>query len=260
VGDFGDAKDVGEEKGGDVLRSMHGTPRYMAPEVVARQYTFSADIYSVGCTVLEMLTGEPPFGDYSTAESVIYNMSRRGAGPAVPSGYGADAREFLESCFQKAEARPGAQQLLLAKFVCAVRQPPVAPQAEALHSRGDATAELPPGSPGASAARGMPWRVRRSAYLRRRQISSHAPLSVSAGGPADTSLLATLSISVGARGRPNVIAHAAGGGLDSSRHAPRTATAPAEPLCARCAALCAHVVRLRTRTPWAPKILRALCA
>jgi serine/threonine protein kinase/CRP-like cAMP-binding protein len=64
LGDFGTAKKL---KPGELLYVMRGTPNYMAPEVMNADieqnvgFGFPADIWSIGCMVLEMATGKPPF-------------------------------------------------------------------------------------------------------------------------------------------------------------------------------------------------------
>src|SRR5206468_2547211 len=65
--DFGLAKTlVGE--GTTITRenALVGTPLYLAPEVIDGQSAAPAsDLYSVGCLLYEMLSGDPPFVDLS---------------------------------------------------------------------------------------------------------------------------------------------------------------------------------------------------
>ncbi len=66
VADFGIALALSRSDGTTRLTETGlslGTPQYMAPEQAMgeREITPRADIYALGCTVYEMLTGEPPF-------------------------------------------------------------------------------------------------------------------------------------------------------------------------------------------------------
>jgi tetratricopeptide (TPR) repeat protein/predicted Ser/Thr protein kinase len=63
VTDFGLAKDV-RERGLTVTGQVMGTPAYMPPEQAegdSDQVDRRSDVYSIGATLFEMLTGEPPF-------------------------------------------------------------------------------------------------------------------------------------------------------------------------------------------------------
>ncbi|KAG1359054.1 hypothetical protein COCNU_08G005000 [Cocos nucifera] len=58
LADFGASKQVAKLATMNAAKSMKGTPYWMAPEVILQTgHSFSADIWSVGCTVIEMATG-----------------------------------------------------------------------------------------------------------------------------------------------------------------------------------------------------------
>ena len=55
----------------------------MAPEVVKQTaYTRKADIWSVGCLIVEMLTGEHPWAQLSQMQA-IFKVRGKCAGPCV---------------------------------------------------------------------------------------------------------------------------------------------------------------------------------
>jgi len=61
LADFNSSKQLGNiaAVGSNPLRSLLGTPQFMAPEVIKQTgHGKKADIWSVGCTVVQMLTGE----------------------------------------------------------------------------------------------------------------------------------------------------------------------------------------------------------
>jgi len=107
-------------------RSLKGTTNWMAPEVAAQKDSGrAADIWSVGCTVLEMLTGVPPWHPQEQL-AIIYNLATTETGPPIPS-YASDLlRDLLSSCFQvNSSKRPTATQLLQHEFLEAARSTPV---------------------------------------------------------------------------------------------------------------------------------------
>lgn len=63
VMDFGLARDEGAEKGITESGMLLGTPAYMSPEQArgSRDIDRRADVYSLGATLFELLSGEPPF-------------------------------------------------------------------------------------------------------------------------------------------------------------------------------------------------------
>ncbi|XP_027164028.1 mitogen-activated protein kinase kinase kinase 1-like [Coffea eugenioides] len=115
VADFGVAKAT---KLNDI-KSCKGTPYWMAPEVVNRKnhgYGLAADIWSLGCTVLEMLTGRIPYSHLEGMQALF--RIGRGERPPIPNSLSRDAQDFILECLQvNPDARPTAAQLLNHPFV-----------------------------------------------------------------------------------------------------------------------------------------------
>mmetsp|Transcript_20287 Transcript_20287/g.67674 ORF Transcript_20287/g.67674 Transcript_20287/m.67674 type:complete len:619 (-) Transcript_20287:761-2617(-) len=121
VSDFGEAKwlpNVVKDAEHAMLQSMHGTTRYMAPEVIKRQYTIAADVWSIGCTVLEMLTGVMPYSSLSNDMAVARCVLRNEEPPLIPSGLSEECHRFLLRCFTRdPDQRPSASELMTDPFV-----------------------------------------------------------------------------------------------------------------------------------------------
>uniref|UniRef100_A0A8V5GDG5 Mitogen-activated protein kinase kinase kinase 19 n=1 Tax=Melopsittacus undulatus TaxID=13146 RepID=A0A8V5GDG5_MELUD len=63
----------------EMLKSVHGTPYWMAPEVINESgYGRKSDIWSIGCTVFEMATGKPPLASMDRIAAMFY------IGPRLP--------------------------------------------------------------------------------------------------------------------------------------------------------------------------------
>ncbi len=111
VADFGIARAVGGEPGENLTGTgmSVGTPAYMSPEQAAGSSEMDArtDVYSLGCVLFEMLTGEPPFTG-TTPQSVI---AKRFAGPAPSVGVLRDVPEALDAVVTRALRRSPADRL-----------------------------------------------------------------------------------------------------------------------------------------------------
>ncbi|XP_059431678.1 mitogen-activated protein kinase kinase kinase 20-like [Corylus avellana] len=77
--------------------SWRGTPWYLAPEcVIYRVQEAFSDIWALGCTVLEMLTGKLPLPTISGSDSQIVP----GSVPHIPDNISKAAQDFLRCCFE----------------------------------------------------------------------------------------------------------------------------------------------------------------
>ncbi|KAF7214635.1 transcript variant X1 [Nothobranchius furzeri] len=104
---------------GEVLKSIHGTPYWMAPEVINESgYGRKSDIWSVGCTVFEMATGKPPLAHMDRIAALFYIGAQRGSMPGLPDGFSASAKHFVQVCLTSDQKlRPSANQLLKHSFI-----------------------------------------------------------------------------------------------------------------------------------------------
>ena len=72
LSDFGGSKVITDEIEYHQKNSLKGTPHWMAPEIIkSMEYTRFSDIWALGCTMIEMLTGNPPFSQFNVFEGKI---------------------------------------------------------------------------------------------------------------------------------------------------------------------------------------------
>ncbi|XP_062206612.1 mitogen-activated protein kinase kinase kinase 17-like [Phragmites australis] len=113
LADFGCARMVGS------ARPIGGTPAFMAPEVArGEEQGPEADVWALGCTVIEMATGRAPWSDMDDVLAAVHRIGYTDAVPEVPFWLSAEAKDFLTCCFaRKAGDRCTAAQLLEHPFV-----------------------------------------------------------------------------------------------------------------------------------------------
>ncbi|KAI3812344.1 hypothetical protein L1987_17051 [Smallanthus sonchifolius] len=110
LADFGVATKLTEA---DVnTHSVVGTPYWMAPEVIEMSGVCAAsDIWSVGCTVIELLTCVPPYYDLQPMPALFRIVQDEN--PPIPDSLSPGLTDFLRQCFKKdARLRPDAKTLL----------------------------------------------------------------------------------------------------------------------------------------------------
>jgi mitogen-activated protein kinase kinase kinase 17/18 len=120
LADFGCARTASSSH---AARLIGGTPAFMAPEVArGEDQGPGADVWALGCTVVEMATGRAPWsGADDGVLAAVHRIGYTDAVPEVPAWLSAEARHFLACCFARnAGDRPTAAQLLEHPFVTSV--------------------------------------------------------------------------------------------------------------------------------------------
>ncbi|CAH8313355.1 unnamed protein product [Eruca vesicaria subsp. sativa] len=115
LADFGSAMELEKPT---VEIAPRGSPLWMAPEVVRREYQGpESDVWSLGCTVIEMLTGKPAWEDHG-----FDSLSRIGFSnelPFIPAGSSELCRDFLDKCLRRERSkRWSCDRLLEHPFLC----------------------------------------------------------------------------------------------------------------------------------------------
>ncbi|KAK3078942.1 hypothetical protein LTS18_006151, partial [Coniosporium uncinatum] len=101
-------------KRGNNRVSLQGSVFWMAPEVVKQTaYTRKADIWSLGCLIVEMFTGHHPHPNCTQLQAIFKIGGSGDASPTIPDDASADVRDFLARTFEiDHEKRPTAEDLL----------------------------------------------------------------------------------------------------------------------------------------------------
>ncbi|KAG7382605.1 hypothetical protein PHYPSEUDO_004685 [Phytophthora pseudosyringae] len=104
------------------VREGLGSPFWMAPELVRAEKGVDswrkADIWGVGCVVIEMATGRPPWENLSNPLTAMFHIASATTIPEIPTHLSSTAHDFLSLCFAKnPDTRASATELLQHPFL-----------------------------------------------------------------------------------------------------------------------------------------------
>jgi len=123
LADFGAARHieglpVQTTSGSELCNSIKGSLYWMAPEMIKEEgYGRKIDIWSLGCTIIEMATAKHPWPDCKNYAQLVFNVMEKQC-PPIPDHLSTECRDFIEQCcrFDKRQ-RPKAVELLKHPFI-----------------------------------------------------------------------------------------------------------------------------------------------
>ncbi|KVI03673.1 Pleckstrin homology-like domain-containing protein [Cynara cardunculus var. scolymus] len=112
LADFGSAVEMSGP-----ISGTRGSPLWMAPEVVRGEYQGpESDIWSLGCTVIEMVTGKPAWEDRGI--DTLCQIGYSDELPKLPAHFSDELRDFLHKCLRRNPSeRWSSDQLLQHPFL-----------------------------------------------------------------------------------------------------------------------------------------------
>jgi serine/threonine protein kinase len=120
LADFGCARWTAAEEDGNAA-TIRDTPMFLSPEAArGEEQDAAADVWALGCTVVEMATGGAPWPGLSSPAAALHHVAHSEDVPEVPEWLSDEGKDFLARCLVRDPAqRWTAEQLLDHPFVAA---------------------------------------------------------------------------------------------------------------------------------------------
>jgi len=116
LADFGASKKVVKLATISEAKSMKGTPYWMTLEVI-RQTGHNWQANSVGCTVIEIATGKPPWSQQFQEVAALFHIGTTNSHPPIPEHLSHQGKDCLLKCLQREPTlRSSATELLKHPF------------------------------------------------------------------------------------------------------------------------------------------------
>lgn len=126
IADFGSAQQLEKTltmslRPGNKNLTIFGSIPWMAPEVIRQtKYGRKADIWSFGCTVLEMAQGKAPWNEqnFDNPIAAIMKIGLSDEIPKIPDNISENLKDFILKCLNReANLRPNVKDLLNHQFL-----------------------------------------------------------------------------------------------------------------------------------------------
>lgn len=99
VTDFGISKNLNDQ---DMCDTFVGTATHMSPErVLGEDYSFKADIWSLGLCVFELASGTYPYGSIASFPVLFDNLCNKPAPQLQPGKFSKEVCDFVKKCLIK---------------------------------------------------------------------------------------------------------------------------------------------------------------
>ncbi|OCU02502.1 mitogen-activated protein kinase kinase kinase 1 isoform X1 [Xenopus laevis] len=118
IADFGAAARLASKGtgAGEFQGQLLGTIAFMAPEVLrGQQYGRSCDVWSLGCSIIEMACAKPPWNaeKHSNHLALIFKIASATTAPTIPSHLSPGLRDVTLRCLElQPQDRPPSRELL----------------------------------------------------------------------------------------------------------------------------------------------------